>query len=47
MNLNATESEIKKVEGRRKGFGYQAHVIPGRNRGAIGVTGNRGVEERL
>ena len=47
MNLNATESEIKKVEGRIKGFGYQAHFIPGRNRLAIGVTGNRGVEERL
>lgn len=47
MNLNATKSEIKKVEGRIKGFGYQAHFIPGRNRLAIGVTGNRGVEERL
>ena len=47
MNLKATESEIKKVEGRIKGFGYQAHFIPGRNRLAIGVTGNRGVEERL
>ena len=47
MNLNATETEIKKVEGRIKGFGYQAHFIPGRNRLAIGVTGNRGVEERL
>ena len=47
MDLNATESEIKKVEERIKGFGYQAHFIPGRDRLTIGVTGNRGVEERL
>ncbi len=47
MDTQATEVEIQRVEDRIRELGYQPHPIPGANRLAIGVTGNRGSEDRI
>ncbi len=47
MNARASEAEINRVKGRIKELGYKSHPIPGANRLAIGVTGNRGTEDRI
>ncbi len=47
MDARASESEINRVKERIKELGYKSHLIPGANRLAIGVTGNRGTEDRI
>jgi 3-deoxy-7-phosphoheptulonate synthase len=42
MKPNATEGEIARVVERIRALGLTAHTIPGAQRVAIGVTGNRG-----
>ncbi|MEE9465724.1 MAG: 3-deoxy-7-phosphoheptulonate synthase [Candidatus Neomarinimicrobiota bacterium] len=47
MDALASEAEINRVKERIKELGYKSHPIPGVNRLAIGVTGNRGTEDRI
>ncbi len=47
LNADATPKQIKRVKERIKELGYKHHEIPGRERLAIGVTGNRGTEDRV
>lgn len=47
MDSRATESDINKVIERIKELGYTAHPIPGRNRLAIGITGNKNNSDRM
>ena len=42
MNANATQSEIDNTVRVVESLGFRAHVMPGANRTAIGVTGNQG-----
>lgn len=42
MKSGATESEIEKVLTTIDALGYRGHALPGENRTAIGVTGNKG-----
>ncbi len=42
MKSGATESEIEKVLATIDALGYRGHALPGENRTAIGVTGNKG-----
>jgi 3-deoxy-7-phosphoheptulonate synthase len=46
MNASATPEQIDAVTQKIRKLGYAPHVIPGRTRTAIGVTGNRGPEGR-
>jgi 3-deoxy-7-phosphoheptulonate synthase len=46
MNASATPAEIEAVADKIRALGYAPHVIPGRLRTAIGITGNRGPEGR-
>ncbi|MFA6540835.1 MAG: 3-deoxy-7-phosphoheptulonate synthase [Bacteroidota bacterium] len=41
MRLDATRQEIENVKGKVSQFGFTAHEIPGVQRVAIGVTGNK------
>jgi len=45
MRKDATEREIAGVVAAVEARGYKAHPIPGAQRTAIGITGNRGSEE--
>ena len=47
MDTHASDEEIVRVENRIRELGYQAHTIHGDTRRAIGVTGNRGTEDRI
>ncbi len=42
MRAQATEADIARVRQRIESLGYRAHVLPGAERTAIGITGNRG-----
>lgn len=42
MKSGATKSEIEKVLATIDALGYRGHALPGENRTAIGVTGNKG-----
>src|SRR5271170_7686381 len=42
MRANATAQEIAGVCERIQSLGYRAHVMPGAERTAIGITGNHG-----
>jgi 3-deoxy-7-phosphoheptulonate synthase len=42
MDAAATAEDIRRVVGTVEGLGLQAHPIPGAQRTAIGITGNRG-----
>ncbi len=42
MKLNAPRSDIERVKEKIKTLGYTPHEIPGEERLAIGITGNRG-----
>lgn len=46
MKPNATDSEIDRVVEIIEKLGYRPHPMPGANRTAIGVTGNRGAVDR-
>lgn len=46
MDSSATQDHIDAVVGCIRGLGYIPHVIPGLERTAIGITGNRGHEGR-
>jgi 3-deoxy-7-phosphoheptulonate synthase len=45
MHKDATPAQIRGVQQAVEARGYKAHPIPGAQRTAIGVTGNRGAEE--
>ena len=47
MDARATEEQIEHVQQRIKELGFEAHTMPGLNRVAIGVTGNRDSEDRI
>lgn len=47
MDSRASEAHIKKVMERIKELGYNAHPIPGRNRLAIGITGNKSIADSM
>ena len=46
MRQGATSQEIDGVARAIEARGYKAHPIPGAQRTAIGITGNRGTEDR-
>jgi len=45
MKAHATEEQVRAVCDRIESLGYRAHPIPGAQRTAIGVTGNKGAME--
>jgi 3-deoxy-7-phosphoheptulonate synthase len=45
MKAQATEEQVRAVCERIENLGYRAHAIPGAQRTAIGVTGNKGAME--
>jgi len=45
MKAHATEEQVRAVCERIENLGYRAHPIPGAQRTAIGVTGNKGAME--
>ena len=45
MKAHATEEQVRAVCERIESLGYRAHAIPGAQRTAIGVTGNKGAME--
>src|SRR2546430_4666410 len=45
MDSAATADDVRRVVEAVEGLGLQAHAIPGAQRTAIGVTGNRGSVE--
>jgi 3-deoxy-7-phosphoheptulonate synthase len=46
MQSHATEEQVRAVCQRIESLGYRAHSIPGAQRTAIGITGNRGEVEQ-
>jgi 3-deoxy-7-phosphoheptulonate synthase len=46
MDAAATAEEVRRVVGAIEGLGLQAHPIPGAQRTAIGITGNKGTVDR-
>src|SRR5262249_145657 len=42
MKAHATEEQVRAVCERIESLGYRAHAIPGAQRTAIGITGNKG-----
>jgi 3-deoxy-7-phosphoheptulonate synthase len=42
MKPQATEEDVRRVCGKIEAMGYRAHPMPGAQRTAIGITGNRG-----
>ena len=46
MDAAATAEDIRRVVGTVEGLGLQAHPIPGAQRTAIGITGNKGTVDR-
>jgi 3-deoxy-7-phosphoheptulonate synthase len=45
MKAHATEEQVRAVCDRIESLGYRAHAIPGAQRTAIGITGNKGAME--
>ena len=45
MQAHATEEQVRAVCQKIEGLGYRAHSIPGAERTAIGITGNKGEVE--
>ncbi len=45
MKAHATEEEVRAVCQKIESMGYRAHALPGAERTAIGITGNKGVVE--
>ena len=45
LKANASESDVKAVCQKIESLGLRAHAIPGAQRTAIGITGNRGEVE--
>src|SRR5512142_2951639 len=45
MRAQATEEQVRAVCEKVESLGYRAHAIPGAQRTAIGITGNKGVVE--
>jgi 3-deoxy-7-phosphoheptulonate synthase len=45
MKAHATEEQVRAVCERVESLGYRAHAIPGAQRTAIGITGNKGAME--
>jgi len=45
MKQGATPAEVRGVMGAVEARGYKAHAIPGGQRTAVGVTGNRGADD--
>ncbi|MGE5324908.1 MAG: 3-deoxy-7-phosphoheptulonate synthase, partial [Actinomycetota bacterium] len=45
MKAHATDEQVRAVCERIEHFGYRAHPIPGAQRTAIGITGNKGAVE--
>jgi 3-deoxy-7-phosphoheptulonate synthase len=46
MKAHATEEQVRAVCERIESLGYRAHAMPGAQRTAIGVTGNKGAMEQ-
>ncbi len=46
MQQNATEAQVARVMERIEALGFQGHAIPGAQRVAIGITGNKGPVDR-
>jgi len=42
MSAQATAADIDRVRGKIEALGFQAHIIPGAQRTAVGITGNPG-----
>ena len=42
MQAHATEEQVRAVCNKIESLGYRAHSIPGAQRTAIGITGNKG-----
>ncbi|HXZ42069.1 MAG TPA: 3-deoxy-7-phosphoheptulonate synthase, partial [Terriglobales bacterium] len=45
MQAHATEDQVRAVCRKIESLGYRAHSIPGAERTAIGITGNKGEVE--
>ena len=45
MQAHATEAQVRAVCQKVESLGYRAHAIPGAERTAIGITGNKGEVE--
>src|SRR3989442_15545695 len=45
MQANATEEQVRAVCQKIEKLGYRAHAMPGAQRTAIGITGNKGEVE--
>src|SRR3974377_847905 len=45
MKAHATEEQVRSVCQKIESLGYRAHSIPGAQRTAIGITGNKGEVE--
>src|SRR5882672_4469778 len=45
MKAHATEEQVRAVCQKIESLGYRAHALPGAERTAIGITGNKGVVE--
>ena len=46
MQVHATDEQVQAVCKRIESFGFRAHPMPGAQRTAIGITGNRGMVEQ-
>src|SRR4029079_722862 len=46
MQAHATEEQVRAVCNKIESLGYRAHSIPGAQRTAIGITGNKGEVEQ-
>ena len=46
MKAHATEQEVRAVCEKIESFGFRAHPIPGAQRTAIGITGNKGMVQQ-
>ena len=46
MNAHATEEQVRSVCAKIEALGYRAHAMPGAQRTAIGITGNKGEVEQ-
>lgn len=45
MKAHASEEQVRAVCERIESLGYRPHAIPGAQRTAIGITGNKGAME--
>ncbi|MGB8763000.1 MAG: 3-deoxy-7-phosphoheptulonate synthase, partial [Candidatus Sulfotelmatobacter sp.] len=46
MKAHATEEQVRSVCAKIEALGYRAHAMPGAQRTAIGITGNKGEVEQ-